>query len=107
VISARFGQAADQWAAISLSLVFFSVAALVFFVPNYFLAGLGVILLIFLLLESILRGAFVQTVARTSVVLGLAAAAILLFHFWKYVIVGVFLALGIYLLYERLRELTS
>jgi uncharacterized membrane protein len=40
-------------------------------------------------------------------VLGLTAAAILLFHFWKYVIVGVFLALGVYLLYERLRELTS
>ncbi len=107
VVSARFGRAADQWAAISLSLVFFSVAALVFFAPNYFLAGLGVILLIFLLLKSILRGAFVQTVARTSVLLGLAAAAILLFHFWKYVIVGVFLALGVYLLYERLRELTS
>lgn len=104
---ARFSGAAERWAAVSLSLVLFAIAALVFFAPNYFWGGLAVILLTFLLLESILRGALVTTLARLSVVLAMAAAVILFFHFWKYVIVGLLVAMGIYLLFERLRELTS
>lgn len=106
-VEARFSNAAERWAAVSLSLVLFAIAALVFFAPKYFWAGLAVILLIFVVLESVLRGAFVQTLARTSVVLAMIAAAILFFHFWKYVIVGLLLAMGVYLLFERLRELTS
>jgi uncharacterized membrane protein len=41
------------------------------------------------------------------VVLAMIAAVILFFHFWKYVIVGLLAAMGVYLLFERLRELTS
>jgi len=58
-------------------------------------------------LESILRGAFVPTVARITVVLAMVAALILFFHFWKYVILGVLLAAGVYLLFGHLRELTG
>ncbi|MEW6092812.1 MAG: hypothetical protein AB1531_02495 [Chloroflexota bacterium] len=106
-VEARFSNAAETWAAISLSLMLFAIAGLVFFVPNYLWAGLAVIFVLFVVLESILRGAFVPTVARISVVLALLAAFILFFHFWKYVIVGVLVAMGVYLLFERLRELTS
>jgi hypothetical protein len=106
-VEARYSHAAEHWAAISLSLVLFAVAALVFFVPKYFWPGLGVILIIFLVLESILRGAFVTTVSRITLVLALVAAFILFFHFWKYVIVGTLVAMGVYLLLERLRELTG
>jgi uncharacterized membrane protein len=35
------------------------------------------------------------------------AASILFFQFWKYIIVGALLAMGVYLLLERLRELTG
>ncbi len=106
-IEARFANAAETWAAISLSLMLFAIAGLIFFAPNYLWAGLAVIFILFLVLESILRGAFVSTVARITVVLAILAALILFFHFWKYVILGVLVATGIYLLYERLRELTS
>jgi uncharacterized membrane protein len=105
--SARFNRATETWAAISLSLVLFTIAALVFFAPQYLAAGLALILLLFLVLESILRGAFVPTVARTTLVLAMLAALILLFHFWKYVLVGALVAMGVYLLLERLRELTG
>jgi hypothetical protein len=106
-VQARFGQAAETWAAISLSLMLFAVAGLVFFAPRYLWGGLAVIFILFLVLESILRGAFVQTVARTTLVLAMLAALILFFQFWRYVIVGGLLAMGIYLLFERLRELTG
>lgn len=106
-VEARFSNAAETWAAISLSLMLFAIAGLVFFAPNYLWAGLAVIFVLFVVLESILRGAFVPTVGRISVVLAMIAAFILFFHFWKYVIVGVLVAMGVYLLFERLRELTS
>jgi hypothetical protein len=107
IIEARFSGAAETWAAISLSLMLFAIAGLIFFAPNFLWTGLVVIFVLFLVLESILRGAFITTVARISVVLGMLAALILFFHFWKYIIVGALLVMGGYLLYERLRELTS
>jgi hypothetical protein len=106
-VQARFGHATETWAAISLSLMLFAIAVLVFFAPGYLWAGLAVILILFVVLESILRGAFIITVARITLVLAMIAALILFFHFWKYVTVGVLLAMGVYLLFERLRELTG
>jgi hypothetical protein len=106
-VQVRFGQAAETWAAMSLSLMLFIIAGLVFFAPHYVWAGLVVIFILFVVLESILRGAFVGTVARITLVLAMLAALILLFHFWRYVIVGALLAMGAYLLFERLRELTG
>jgi hypothetical protein len=107
VVDARFSQAAERWAAISLPLMLFAVAALVFFAPKYFWPGLTVILIVFLVLESVLRGAFITTVSRITLVLAVVGLFILLFHFWKYFIVGVLVAMGVYLLLERLRELTG
>jgi hypothetical protein len=37
--------------------------------------------------------------------LAMFASVILLIHFWKWIIVGVLLSLGMSLLYQRLREL--
>jgi hypothetical protein len=105
--AARFGTADEHWAAISLSLLLLAIAALVFFAPHYFWAGLGVVLILFLVIESILRGAFTDTVARLSLLLALVAALILLFHFWKFIIIGLLVILAAYLLIERLRELTG
>jgi hypothetical protein len=103
----RFHSAADTWAAVSLSLMLFGIAGLIFFAPNYLWSGLAVLSLLFLVLESILRGAFVATLGRLSMILALIAAFILAFHFWKYTLVAVLVGLGIYLLYERVRELTG
>jgi hypothetical protein len=103
----RFGHAAETWAAVSLSLMLFAIAVLVFFAPNFLWAGLGIIFILFLVAESILRGAFVPTVARITLVLAMAAVVILFFHFWKWIIVGALLAMGISLMVQRLRELTG
>jgi hypothetical protein len=104
-IEARFSNATETWAAISMSLMLFAIAALVFLAPGYLWAGLAVIFVLFVVLESILRGAFITTVTRIGTLLALLAALILFFHFWKYIILAVLVALGFYLLYERLREL--
>ncbi len=103
----RFDRAAETWAAISLSLLMFAIAALIFLAPKYIWASLVIILILFVVAESFLRGAFVQTVGRITLILAMITALILFFHFWKWIIVGALVAMGISLMYQRLRELTG
>jgi hypothetical protein len=103
----RFGRAAETWAAISLSLMLFAIAALIFFAPSFIWAGLAIILILFVLAESILRGAFIDTMSRITLFLALISALILFIHFWEYIVVGGLVALGVFLMLQRLRELTG
>ena len=103
----RLNRAAETWAAISLSLLMFAFAAFIFFAPKYIGVGLGNILILFLVAEAILRGAFIQTVARITLILATITLLILLIHFWKWIIVGALVIMGISLMYNRLRELTG
>ncbi len=103
----RFDRAAETWAAISLSLLLFAIAGLIFFAPQFVWAGLTIIFLLFLVAESILRAAFVQTIARITLILAMLAALILFFHFWKWIIVAALLTTGAFLMFQRLRELTG
>jgi len=103
----RFDRAAETWAAISLSLLLFAIAGLIFLAPHYVWAGLAIIFLLFLVAESILRAAFVQTIGRITLVLAMVAALILFVHFWKWIIVAALLTIGAFLMFQRLRELTG
>ena len=103
----RFERAAEAWASVSLSLLLFVVAGLIFFAPHYLWAGLAIILTLFVVLESVLRGAFVQTVARITLILAMLDTLILFLHFWKWIILVALLVMGISLMVQRLRELTG
>jgi hypothetical protein len=103
----RFDRAAQTWAAISLSLLLFAIAALIFFAPGYIWVGLAFILILFAVAESFLRGAFVPTVGRITLILAMITVLILFLHFWKWIIVGALVAMGISLMFQRLRELTG
>jgi hypothetical protein len=103
----RFDRAAETWAAISLSLLMFAVAALIFFAPRYIWAVLAIILILFVVAESFLRGAFVQTVGRITLILAMITAVILFFHFWRWIIVAALVVMGISLMVQRLRELAG
>jgi len=103
----RFDRAAETWAAVSLSLLLFVIAGLIFFAPHYIWAGLAVILMLFVTAESILRGAFVQTVGRITLILAMLASVILFVHFWKWIILAALLVMGVSLMVQRLRELAG
>ena len=102
----RFDRFAETWAAISLSLLLFGIVALVFFAPHYLAAGLAVITLLFIVTESILRGAFIQTVAQLTDILAIIGSVILFFHFWFWILMAALLAVASFLMFQRLRELT-
>jgi hypothetical protein len=101
----RFERAAQTWAAISLSLLLFAIVALMLFSPHYLGAGLAVITILFLVVESVLRGAFVETVATITTLLAIVSAVILVFHFWYWILIALLLATAIFLMAQRLREL--
>jgi uncharacterized membrane protein len=103
----RFDRAAETWAAVSLSFLLFAIAGLVFFAPRYLWASLAIILILFVVAESFLRGAFVRTVSRITLILAMIAALILFFHFWKWIIVVALVVMGVSLMYNRLRELAG
>jgi len=103
----RFNRAAETWAAISLSLLLFIVAGLIFFPSRYTWAELAIILILFVVTESILRGAFIQTIGRITLILAMLTTVILFLHFWKWIILAALLAMGISLMVQRLREITA
>jgi hypothetical protein len=103
----RFDRAAETWAAVSLSLLLFALAALIFFAPGYIWASLAVILLLFVVTEAFLRGAFVRTVGGVTLILAMIAAVVLVFHFWKWIILVALVTMGVSLMYNRLRELAG
>ncbi len=103
----RFDRAAEAWAAVSLSLMLYAIVVLVLLAPNYLMAGLGIITLLFVVTESVLRGAFIQTVSQMTALLAIISAVILVLHFWFWIVIGALLAVAIFLMLQRLRELTG
>src|SRR5258706_12538502 len=103
----RFDRVGETWAAISLSLLLFGIVALVLLNSPYLLAGLAIITLLFVVLESILRGAFIQTVGQITALLAMISGLILVFHFWFWILIGALLAAATFLLLQRLRELAG
>jgi hypothetical protein len=103
----RFDRLAEPWAAVSLSLLLFAIVALVFLAPHYLAAGLAVITLLFLVMDSILRGAFIETVARLTAFLAIIGSLILLIHFWFWFLMAALVSAAVFLLIQRLRELTG
>lgn len=101
----RFERAAQTWAAISLSLLLFTIVALMIFTPAYLGPGLAIATILFLVVESILRGAFVETVTVITTLLAILSALILLFHFWYWILIALLLAIAVFLMAQRLREL--
>jgi hypothetical protein len=103
----RFARVAQGWAAISLSALLFAIVALLLIAPRFLPAGLFVVTLLFITIESFLRGAFTHTVGEVTVLLAVIASLILLLHFWFWLLIAALLALASFLLFQRLRELTG
>jgi hypothetical protein len=101
----RFDRVAEVWAAISISLLFVGLAVLILVAPDKVWALLTVIVVAFVIGESILRRSFLRTVNQIAVLLALIAAVVLFVHIWKYALVALLLGLAVYLTYQRLREL--
>jgi len=103
----RFDHAAELWASISVSLLLIGLAVLILAAPGNVWAETIVLVLAFVVGESVLRGTFVRTVNRLAVLAALVAVVVLFVQFWKLTLVALLAALAAFLLYQRLRELRA
>jgi hypothetical protein len=103
----RFNRAAEIWAALSISALLIGLAILILASPSNVWAELVVLVIAFIVAESVLRGTFARTVNKLAVLAALVAIAVLFVRYWELVVVAVLLALAAFLLYQRFREFTG
>ena len=103
----RFARVAQGWAGISLSALLLAIVALLLLAPRYVPAGLAITTLLFIVIESFLRGAFIHTVGEVTVLLAVVATVIIFLHFWFWIVILALLAMSGFLLWQRLREVTG
>jgi len=97
--------AVEMWAALSIALMFFGVAALLIWVPQAVLPGIVVLVIAFGLVESVLRRTFAASLGNVALLLALVTLVYLGIAFWQIALAGLFVAVGVILVRQRLREL--
>ena len=103
----RFNGVAEVWAALSISALLIGLAVLILASPSNVWAELVVLVVAFVVAESVLRGTFARTVNRLAVLAALLAIVVLFVQYWEWVVVGLLLGLAAFLLYQRFREFTG
>ncbi len=103
----RFNHAAEVWAAISISALLIGLAVLIIASPSNVWAETVVLIIAFVIGESVLRGTFVRTINRVGVILALIAFVVLFLEYLRYMVAGLLIALATFLLYQRVRELRA
>ena len=103
----RFNGAAELWAALSISLLLIGLAVLILAAPANVWAERIILVIAFVVGESVLRGSFVRTVNRLAVIAALVAMVVLFVQYWELALVGLLVWLAAFLLYQRFRELVA
>jgi hypothetical protein len=97
--------AVEMWAAISIALMFFAVAALLIWAPEFVLPGIVVLIIAFGLVESLLRRTFAAALGNVALLLALVSLLVLGFAYWQIALAGLLAAIGVILIVQRIREL--
>ncbi len=103
--TARTSRVVETWAAVSISLLLLGIAVLVITSKSLPWIGIGVLVIVFVLVEALLRGRYETTVATLTAVLALITAIVLVVEFWKMALAGVLIAVALFLLGQKAREL--
>ncbi len=101
----RVSRVAEAWAAVSVSLVLISFVAIVVFEREHLISMLVLSIALFAFLEAGFRGRLVNLVSSVNIGLAVVATLILVYEFFWQVVVAAVLILGLYVLWDNLREL--
>lgn len=101
----RFNRLAETWAAVSISALLLGFVAILVFFPQLLVAGVVVMVVAFILLESLLRGTYISTINTIAVILAVVGTIILLINFWQPLLIAGLIAVACFLLVQKLREL--
>jgi hypothetical protein len=101
----RLGRVAEGWAATSAGLFVVVFALLLVFERAFLLDWLAVMVAVFLFIEAALRGWLTSFVTGLAMLLAAIATVILLVQYFIPVVVGAVIAIGMFLLWQNVREL--
>jgi hypothetical protein len=101
----RMSRVAEAWAAASVSLMLISFVAIAMFEREHLISMLVFSIALFAFVEAGFRGRLVNLVGSVNIGLAVVAALILIYEFFWQIVVAAVLILGLYVLWDNLREL--
>ncbi|HEX2181808.1 MAG TPA: hypothetical protein VHH10_05945 [Rubrobacteraceae bacterium] len=101
----RVSRVAEAWAAASVSLMLISFVAIAIFEREHLISMLVLSIALFAFVEAGFRGRLVNLVSSVNIGLAVVAALILLYEFFWPLVVTAVLGVGLYVLWDNLREL--
>lgn len=103
----RFSGLAEVWAAISIGLMMIAVVVLIVFARPFFVAGLIGLFLVMVSIEAAFRRRLSVVVRWFAILLAMAGLLILIYEFFWFIILGIMMVIGFYMIIENLRELAA
>ena len=96
---------AEAWAAVSVSLALISFVGIVVFEREHLISALVLSIALFAFIEAGFRGRLVNLVSSANIGLAVVAALIVVYEFFWQLVVAAVLIVGLYVLWDNLREL--
>jgi hypothetical protein len=101
----RVSRVAETWAAISVSLMLISFVGIVMFQREHLISMLVFSIAFFAFVEAGFRGRLVNLVSSANIGLAVVATLIIIYEFFWQLVVAAVLVIGLYVLWDNLREL--
>jgi hypothetical protein len=101
----RAGRVAQLWASISVAVVLLALTGIFAYQRQYLLSALVSAIAVFAFVEAGFRRRLTRFIGSANVGLAVVGALVLLHHFFWQIIVLTVVAVGLYILWENLREL--
>jgi hypothetical protein len=101
----RVSRVAEAWAAVSVSLMLISFVGIALFEREHLISMLVFSIALFAFVEAGFRGRLVNLVSSVNIGLVVVATLIILYEFFWQLVVAAVLGVGLYVLWDNLREL--
>ena len=101
----KVSRVAEAWAAVSVSLVLISFVGIAMFEREHLISMLVFSIALFAFVEAGFRGRLVGLISSVNIGLAVVATLILVYEFFWQLVVAAVLILGLYVLWDNLREL--
>jgi hypothetical protein len=101
----RVSRVAEAWAAISVSLMLISFVGIAMFEREHLISMLVFSIAFFAFVEAGFRGRLVNLVSSANIGLAVVATLVIIYEFFWQLVVAAVLVVGIYVLWDNLREL--
>ncbi|MDQ4075289.1 MAG: hypothetical protein M3220_03485, partial [Chloroflexota bacterium] len=95
----------ELWAAISGALALLALVALLVLLPRHWWLWTGTIALIFAAIEATMRGRLSNFLLNTVIVLAIITALILIWEWWRVLVIMALIAVVVHMIRDNVREL--